>query len=175
MSISFAGFTTEFKNLGHQIATVAEDFVNFVKNDLDPILSKVEAEEPIIESITAVLSPQAEAIEKAAFFALGQIGQAFDGVSAATAAKGVNVVLDQAAYTTLTNAIALVKANVVTTVAAVKAAPVVPVTLDSVVTAVTDVIAAEAPVAAEPVAVVAAPVAAVPADVTLDPAAALAQ
>lgn len=115
----FAGFSTEFKNLGHQIASTAQKFCTFVKNDLDPTLAKVEAEAPLIEAFTAVVSPQAALIEKAAFYALGEIGQVLDGVDAATAANGVNLKLDTAAYSTLTSAIAAVKANVATTATSV--------------------------------------------------------
>lgn len=105
-------FLSCFKNLGHQIASDAKKFCTFVHDNLDPALAKIQAEAPMIEAVTRILSPQAAAIEAAAFFALGELGQVLDGISAATAADGVNVKLDATAYSTLVSAIALVKTNV---------------------------------------------------------------
>ncbi len=98
-----------FRNIGHFIAASAKKYVNFVHNDLDPALAKIQASKETIEAVTRIVSPQAALIEDAAFFALGAIGQALDAVAGAVDAKGLSVELDQAAIDKLKSAISIVK------------------------------------------------------------------
>jgi hypothetical protein len=94
-------FPSAYRNLGHFIAAAAKAFVAFGKV-AGQLLAKAEAEKPIIEAVTRVNSPQAAEIEDTAFFALGVLGQALDGLEAAVAGKDINVQLDHAAYDKIT-------------------------------------------------------------------------
>jgi hypothetical protein len=114
-----AAIPAGFKNLGHYIASGAKKFVAFVKTDLDPALAKIQAEAPVIEAVTRVVCPQAAEIEDSAFYALGIMGQALDGITDATAANGINIKLDTDALAKIKSAVAAVKT--------LPAAPVVPV------------------------------------------------
>jgi hypothetical protein len=105
-------FPAAFKNLGHFIASGAKGFVAFGR-EADVLLAKAQGEKPLIEAVTRIVSPQAAEVEDTAFYALGVLGQALDGIESAVAGKGVNVALDQDAYNKITSAIAVVKHPVV--------------------------------------------------------------
>ena len=75
-----------FKNVGHGFSWLAKHIVAIVKG-ADALALKVAQYEPAIESLTAMVSPQAAAIEDLAFHVFGSGLQAIDTLTAdATAA-----------------------------------------------------------------------------------------
>lgn len=99
-----------FKNVGHQIASFAKKFVAFMQNDVSKIIATAEADKPTIDTVTAMLGPQAQTIETAAYAALGFVGQGLD--------SGVQAIVDEfnkldaTVQTDIKAAIALVKQKI---------------------------------------------------------------
>lgn len=86
-----------FTNVEHVLATAASDVVkaaHFVEDKVLPVLEKAEASAGTVEAVTALVSPQAANIERAAFALLGVVIKALDAAYEATEAGGVNVTLD---------------------------------------------------------------------------------
>jgi hypothetical protein len=80
---------------------VAKDAVTaakYVESKILPALQKAEVNQATIEAITGLISPQAEAIEKAAYEVLGVVISALEAADAAVAngANGLSVSLDAA-------------------------------------------------------------------------------
>ncbi len=94
MSFSISTVEHALASAAHQIVKDARLIVSVVI----PALKKVQAEEPVIESVTALVSPGAVAIERAAFAVLGKVLAAIGAVEAVSGAvsgtSSVNVVLD---------------------------------------------------------------------------------
>jgi hypothetical protein len=84
-------------NVGHALAVAASDTVKvakFVATSVLPVLKKAQADQPTIEAITGLVSPQAANIERAGFAALRGAINAIDAAGAAAGANGLNVTLD---------------------------------------------------------------------------------
>ena len=82
-----------FKSFGHAVTAVAHDIVVGARA-VEHALAKVLPSEKTVESITALVDPQAVPIEQAAYFLLGEVLHVLDSLDAATAAKGFNIQLD---------------------------------------------------------------------------------
>ena len=81
----------------HALAGAAMDVVKtakFVETSVLPVLKTAQANESTIESVTALVSPQAANIERAGFAVLGVVINALDAAGAAAGANGLNVSLD---------------------------------------------------------------------------------
>ena len=81
----------------HALAAAAIDTVKaakFVEVSVLPVLKKAQADQSTIEAVTALISPQAANIERAAFAVLGVVINALDAAQAAADANGLNVSLD---------------------------------------------------------------------------------
>jgi hypothetical protein len=81
----------------HALAVAAQDVVKtakFVETSVLPVLKTAQANESTIESVTALVSPQAANIERAGFAVLGVVINALDTAGAAAGANGLNVTLD---------------------------------------------------------------------------------
>lgn len=100
---------SEFKNLGHKIASLGQRFTAWVKNDADTAIAKLESDKETVESIVAVLGPQAELITRAAFAALGVIGQDLDDTASAVAKNLLDKNLDTVVKNDILAAIQLLK------------------------------------------------------------------
>lgn len=86
-----------FTSVEHVLATAASDVVkyaHFVEEKVLPVLKSVETEESTVEAVTALVSPQAANIERAAFALLGVVVKALEGLDDAAYAKGLDVKLD---------------------------------------------------------------------------------
>lgn len=86
------------KTLGHAFAVVASDAVKAartIETTVVPALKKANADAPIIEAISGLVSPQAAAIERTAFAVLGKALEAHDAGLAAAGAGGLNLQLDE--------------------------------------------------------------------------------
>ena len=65
----------------HALAAAASDTVRvakFVETSVLPVLKKAQADQPTIESITSLVSPQAANIDRAGFAVLGVVINAID-------------------------------------------------------------------------------------------------
>jgi hypothetical protein len=81
----------------HALATAASDTVKvakFVETSVLPVLKSAQANESMIESVTALISPSAANIERAGFAVLGVVINALDAAGSAASANGLNVTLD---------------------------------------------------------------------------------
>lgn len=85
------GFT--WSSIGHAFASVFKDVVT-VSKKVEIVLSDVEAEAPVIEALTTLVSPGAAAVEQIAFGALGSLIAAVHGLENAASVNGVNVSFD---------------------------------------------------------------------------------
>lgn len=86
-----------FQSIEHFFASVGKDVVKFAKA-VGPQVAKadatLEANKPLIEGLTSLVSPQAAAIEDAAFALLGKASAAASDVSNAANAGGLSLSLD---------------------------------------------------------------------------------
>ncbi|HYO84808.1 MAG TPA: hypothetical protein VES20_25625 [Bryobacteraceae bacterium] len=83
-----------FKSLEHALATAARDVVIGARA-ISTVSAKVQKAEPVIEQITALIDPPAVVVERAAFAALAAVAKAANDTSAASAAQGLNIQLDE--------------------------------------------------------------------------------
>jgi hypothetical protein len=83
-----------FRNIGHFFATVAGDIVKGARA-VAGVMRKAQKAEPEIEAISALLFPQAVALERGAFALLGMAAHAVDEAGDVAAQNGINLVLDQ--------------------------------------------------------------------------------
>src|SRR6516164_10924810 len=84
-------------SIEHALAVAASDTVKaakFVEVSVVPVLKKAQADQSTIEAVTALVSPQAANIERAAFAVLGVVINALDAAGAAVGANGLNATLD---------------------------------------------------------------------------------
>lgn len=86
-----------FQSIGHFFASVGKDVVKFAKA-AGPVAAKidvaVEANKPLIEGLSSLISPAAPAIEDAAFALFGKVAEALQDGSAAANQNGLNLQLD---------------------------------------------------------------------------------
>ncbi len=86
-----------FVSIGHFFASVGKDVVKFAKA-AGPVVSKidakVEANKPVIEAVSGLISPQAASIEDAAFALFGKAAHAIQSNTDAVNAGGLNLQLD---------------------------------------------------------------------------------
>lgn len=99
-----------FSSLGHVFATVFHDISKGAKA-VGNVLAKVEAAEPVIESLTSVVYPPAVLIERAAFSILGRAAAVVHDAGPAADASGLNVQLDAQTVADLKDLIATVKGD----------------------------------------------------------------
>jgi predicted negative regulator of RcsB-dependent stress response len=83
-----------FHNVEHAFASVAKDIVK-TASIFNVVASRVEKAAPEIEALTGAIYPPAVLIERAAFGLLGVAANAANTVGAASAAKGLNISLDE--------------------------------------------------------------------------------
>lgn len=105
------GLGNFFKSVGHGIGSIAKQTVKFAKISADEV-AKLKPLIPQIEAITAIVSPQAAAIEDLAFHVLGAYGEAAQSVGDAVAANGVNVQLDKEVHDKILAFVASIKDSV---------------------------------------------------------------
>lgn len=86
--------TFDLKNIEQALATAAHDVVTGARA-IASESTKLEAAEPAIEGVTALIDPTAVVVERAAFAALAALAKAANDTSDAGAANGLNVQLDQ--------------------------------------------------------------------------------
>lgn len=84
-----------FKSIGHFFTAVAQDIVKGAKA-IGGAMAKIQATEPVIEGLSALVFPGAVAIEQAAFRLLGESLSAIQKAGDAAAQNGVNLQLDAA-------------------------------------------------------------------------------
>lgn len=82
-----------FRNIGHFFAMVAGDIVKGARA-VAGVMRKAQKAEPEIEAISALLFPQAVALERGAFALLGMAAHAVDEAGDAAAQNGINLVRD---------------------------------------------------------------------------------
>jgi len=87
-----------FQSVSHWVASVAKKIKSFAIS-AGPVLAKidstVEANLPVIEALTKLVSPQAAAIEDAAYHLFGQVVDAAQKAGAAAAQNGLSIQLDK--------------------------------------------------------------------------------
>ena len=83
-----------FRNVGHFFATVAGDIVKGARV-VSSVMLKAQKAEPEIEALSALIFPQAVALERGAFALLGMAAHAVAETGDAAAANGINITLDQ--------------------------------------------------------------------------------
>jgi hypothetical protein len=82
-----------WQSAGHAFASLFKDIVT-VSKKVVTVMSGIENEAPLIESLTGLVSPQAAAVEQIAFGALGELVAAVNASEAAAGSDGVNVSFD---------------------------------------------------------------------------------
>ncbi len=82
-----------FKSIAHAIASVAHDIVVGARA-LANALTGVNGIAGAVEAVTGMIDPSWVAIERAAFYLLGEAAAAANGVSGAVAANGLNLQID---------------------------------------------------------------------------------
>jgi hypothetical protein len=83
-----------FHSIEHAFGSVARDIVR-TASIFSLVASRIEKAAPEIEAITGAIYPPAVLIERAAFGLLGVAAQASTTIGDATAAKGLNISLDE--------------------------------------------------------------------------------
>ena len=81
----------------HALAVAAQDVVNTAKcvgTSVLPLLKQAQANQGTIESITALVDPNAANIERAGFAVLGVVINALEAAGTAGGANGLNVTFD---------------------------------------------------------------------------------
>lgn len=99
-----------FSSLGHVFASIFSDISKGAKA-VGNVLTKVEAAEPVIESLTSIVYPPAVLIERAAFSVLGTVAATVHDAGTAADAGGLNVTLDAATVADIKALIATVKGD----------------------------------------------------------------
>src|SRR6201996_1840290 len=82
-----------WQSAGHAFASLLKDVVTVSKKAVT-VMSDVQSEAVLIEALTALVSPQAAAVEQIAFGALGELVAAVQATETAAGANGVNVSFD---------------------------------------------------------------------------------
>jgi hypothetical protein len=82
-----------WQSAGHAFASLLKEVVTVSKRAVT-VMSSVESEAVLIEALTALVSPQAAAVEQIAFGALGELVAAVQALDAAAGADGVNILFD---------------------------------------------------------------------------------
>ncbi len=85
-----------FSSIEHKLASGFTYIVKGLKYVETSIIPTIEAESPVIEGLTGLVSPKAETIERAAFAALGQLLAPVQASEASAAQDGLSVTLDGA-------------------------------------------------------------------------------
>lgn len=85
--------TAFFKNFGHAIATAAKDLVAFEK-EAEAVLVNIQSDKTLVTAVASAISPAAANVADLSYHVLGDVATALKSVDDATAAKGLNVVLD---------------------------------------------------------------------------------
>lgn len=80
-------------SVGHFFAAGFHD-VQVVAKAVDAEILKIGAAAPTVEALTSLVSPQAAAVERLAFAALGEIAGIAQSTTVVAGASGVNVSLD---------------------------------------------------------------------------------
>jgi len=99
-----------FSSLGHVFATIFSDISKGAKA-VGNALAKVEAAEPVIEGISAVVYPPAVLIERAAFSILGKAAAAVHDAGAVADGSGMNITIDAQTVADLKDLIATVRGD----------------------------------------------------------------
>ena len=84
-------------SIEHKLAVAASDVVKaskFIETSILPILKTAAANEAVVESVTALIDPQAVNVERIAYAVLGLVIKAVEDTDSAVAANGINVTLD---------------------------------------------------------------------------------
>jgi hypothetical protein len=82
-----------WQSAGHAFASLLKDVVT-VSKKVVTVISGLDNEATLIESLTSLVSPQAAAVEQIAFGALGELVSAVQALETAAGANGVNVSFD---------------------------------------------------------------------------------
>lgn len=82
-----------WQSVGHAFASLFKDVVTVSKKVVSAI-GGIQGEEKLIESLSALVSPQAVAVEQIAFGALGELVAVVKGLEDAAGANGVSVPFD---------------------------------------------------------------------------------
>ncbi len=82
-----------WQSAGHAFASLFKEVVT-VSSKVATALGGLQNEEPLILSLTSLVSPQAAAVEQIAFGALGELVAAVQATEAAAATHGINVPFD---------------------------------------------------------------------------------
>jgi hypothetical protein len=82
-----------WQNVGHAFASLFKDVVT-VSKKAEVVLSSIQAEAPLVESLTTLVSPGAAAVEQLAFGALGSVVAVVHSTEDAAMANGINVSFD---------------------------------------------------------------------------------
>jgi hypothetical protein len=82
-----------WQSAGHAFASLFKDVVT-VSKKVVTALGGLQNEEAVIESLTALVSPQAAAVEQIAFGALGELVAAVQATETAAGANGINISFD---------------------------------------------------------------------------------
>ena len=82
-----------WQSAGHAFASLFKEVVA-VSKKVVTVLGGIQAESALIESLTALVSPQAAAVEQIAFGALGTLVAAVRATENAAGGQGVNVAFD---------------------------------------------------------------------------------
>jgi len=82
-----------WQSAGHAFASLFKDVVT-VSKKVVTALGGLQGEATLIESLTALVNPQAAAVEQIAFGALGELVAAVKATETAATANGVNVSFD---------------------------------------------------------------------------------
>ena len=82
-----------WQSAGHAFASLFKEVVT-VSKKVVVALGGLQNEAHLIESLTALVSPQAAAVEQIAFGALGELIAAVQATETAAGANGVNIVFD---------------------------------------------------------------------------------
>jgi hypothetical protein len=119
-------------SLEHAFATAANDLVKlakFVEAKVLPELQKASASAATIESVTALVSPQAANIERTAFAVLGVVIKAIQDAGAASLQGGLNIKLDETFLSDLKAIVPTVTGQATVSAAAVPTQATTPATL----------------------------------------------
>ncbi|MBV8810650.1 MAG: hypothetical protein JO033_18430 [Acidobacteriaceae bacterium] len=100
-----------FHSIDHAFGSVAKDIVK-TASILSLVASRVDKAAPEIEAITSAVYPPAVLIERAAFALLGMAAHTATTIGDATAAKGLNLQLDESSIKQLQEIAKLLDAHV---------------------------------------------------------------
>ncbi len=94
-----------WQSAGHAFASLFKDVVT-VSKKVVTVIDSMQNEQKLVESLTALVSPQTAAIEQIAFGALGALVAAVQAAETTAAANGVNVTFDASVVTEVKTLIA---------------------------------------------------------------------